>query len=227
MWRGPHTERFSAFPLEAKVAVVLFFAAGLLGIVYGTRGFFFNLKKPFLAQMNYSGPRYLSLAEQEAKEIEEQKSRDTDEDGINDYEELAVYHTSPYLSDTDSDGVDDAAEIRLGKDPSCPEGQNCLRAFASAAEEGEQPELKLPGTESPLDLSSVTSAADLQGKIERMSVGDLRRVLVQTGISADIIDGLSDSEVRTLFVMTAQDPNSAAAIEEILANLPEEETESP
>ena len=36
---------------------------------------------------------------------------DTDQDGLNDYEELYLYSTSPYLADTDSDGLDDAAEL--------------------------------------------------------------------------------------------------------------------
>lgn len=204
------------------MAVVLFFLTGVLGVVYGTRGFFFNLKKPFLAQINYSGPRYLSLAEQEAQEIEEQKKRDTDEDGINDYEELAVYKTSPYLSDTDSDGVDDAQEVRLGKDPTCPEGQNCARAFASVTEEGEGPSLKLPREDNPLDFTEITSTEALEAKVARLSASDLRRVLTQTGISADIIDGLSDTEVRALFLSTASDPNSAAALEQILGQLPAE-----
>lgn len=50
---------------------------------------------------------------------------DTDHDGINDYEELNFYKTSPYLPDTDSDGIEDKKEIEKGNDPLCPEGKEC------------------------------------------------------------------------------------------------------
>ncbi|KKR07678.1 MAG: Ig domain-containing protein [Parcubacteria group bacterium GW2011_GWC2_39_14] len=55
------------------------------------------------------------------------KQRDTDVDGINDFEELYIYKTSPYLADTDSDGQTDIEEIKAGEDPTCPSGQNCFR----------------------------------------------------------------------------------------------------
>jgi len=50
---------------------------------------------------------------------------DTDHDGINDYQELFFYETSPYISDTDSDGIDDKTEIDQGGNPLCPEGEEC------------------------------------------------------------------------------------------------------
>ncbi|KKQ80374.1 MAG: Ig domain-containing protein [Parcubacteria group bacterium GW2011_GWC2_38_7] len=55
------------------------------------------------------------------------KQRDTDEDGINDFDELYIYQTSPYLSDSDSDGTSDLDEIKAQEDPNCPKGQNCFR----------------------------------------------------------------------------------------------------
>src|SRR6266404_1570843 len=42
--------------------------------------------------------------------------RDTDHDGLNDFDELNVYHTSPYLADTDSDGIPDNVEVANGTD---------------------------------------------------------------------------------------------------------------
>jgi hypothetical protein len=50
---------------------------------------------------------------------------DTDRDGLNDYEELNFYQTSPYLPDTDSDGIGDEEEVRNGGDPLCPKGKEC------------------------------------------------------------------------------------------------------
>src|SRR3989339_1912662 len=51
--------------------------------------------------------------------------RDTDQDGLSDFDELYVYGSSPYLDDTDSDGIKDGAEVSGGKNPACAEGQTC------------------------------------------------------------------------------------------------------
>lgn len=56
---------------------------------------------------------------------EQLKQQDSDQDGLNDYQELKVYGSSPFIADTDSDGVTDAAEVRLGTDPVCPTGKTC------------------------------------------------------------------------------------------------------
>lgn len=50
---------------------------------------------------------------------------DTDQDGLNDFEELNFYQTSAYLPDTDSDGISDKKELDDGTDPLCPEGSDC------------------------------------------------------------------------------------------------------
>ncbi len=44
-------------------------------------------------------------------------SRDTDGDGLSDWDEVNVYRTNPLLPDTDGDGLSDGEEIRLGTDP--------------------------------------------------------------------------------------------------------------
>jgi len=53
------------------------------------------------------------------------KSKDTDGDGLSDWDEMNIYHTSPYLADSDSDGINDYEEIQKGTDPNCPTGQQC------------------------------------------------------------------------------------------------------
>lgn len=55
----------------------------------------------------------------------ELQNKDSDLDGLSDYEEIYVYHTNPYLEDTDSDGTWDKQEILAGADPNCPTGQDC------------------------------------------------------------------------------------------------------
>lgn len=42
---------------------------------------------------------------------------DSDQDGLNDYDEVNVYKTNPLLSDTDKDGILDSDELKLGLNP--------------------------------------------------------------------------------------------------------------
>ncbi len=61
------------------------------------------------------------------------KNQDTDGDGLSDWDELNVYHTSPYLADTDGDGIPDGVEVKNGTDPNCPQGQTCNHSEAITA----------------------------------------------------------------------------------------------
>ena len=45
------------------------------------------------------------------------QGRDTDHDGLADYQELYVYYTNPFVQDTDNDGVNDYYEKLSGSDP--------------------------------------------------------------------------------------------------------------
>lgn len=64
----------------------------------------------------------------------ELKNKDTDGDGLNDYDEINIYHTSPYLADSDGDGINDAQEIKNGTDPNCPTGKQCVTTSNAATQ---------------------------------------------------------------------------------------------
>lgn len=65
----------------------------------------------------------------QAEDINKLQNQDSDLDGLSDYAEIYLYQTSAYLEDTDSDGLSDKQEILEGKDPKCPEGQDCTTVF--------------------------------------------------------------------------------------------------
>ncbi len=46
---------------------------------------------------------------------------DTDNDRINDYDEINVWHTVPLVADTDKDDIVDGDEVKIGLDPTNPE----------------------------------------------------------------------------------------------------------
>lgn len=58
--------------------------------------------------------------------------RDTDHDGLSDFDELYIYGTSSYVADTDSDGVSDKQEVERGVNPNCAEGSDCANIITDA-----------------------------------------------------------------------------------------------
>lgn len=48
-------------------------------------------------------------------------SKDTDNDGLTDYDEIFIYNTNSVIPDTDGDGLEDGDELHIGVDPTNPE----------------------------------------------------------------------------------------------------------
>ncbi len=120
-------QSFKTLSKEQKAAFVFVTIIGIAGVVLGTLSFYAYAKRPFeiqLAEYAKKG-RVYTLDQQEAQEVEAQKTRDTDADGLTDYDELYVFKTSAYLSDTDSDGRDDKTEVFEGTDPNCSDTKGC------------------------------------------------------------------------------------------------------
>ncbi len=124
-------------------------AFGLLTIGLGWLQLHNTLYGPFVLRPGET-PAKVRYADEKTK----LQQIDTDHDGLNDYEELNFYQTSPYLPDTDSDGISDKDEIDRGSDPLCVEGQSC----SAAGEESPAPDPALPV--SPI-LENVEGAADI------------------------------------------------------------------
>jgi len=140
------------------------------------------------------------------------KSRDTDHDGLSDWDELYVYHTSPYLADTDGDGISDAEEIKNGTDPNCPQGQNCFVNSDQTAQGSEQLSngsildsslLQSPtATVTPATQPSTTGLSADEKAAIKQTLGDkindpttIRQLLLQLGMDKKTLDALSDQQI--------------------------------
>lgn len=198
---------------EQKAGFVLLLFFGLLAVGLGFLQMRHNIYIPFLQQQ-------VALNQQRQPQItvEDEVARlqriDTDQDGLNDYEELEFYQTSPYLPDTDSDGITDKAELERGTNPLCPEGQQC-DAIATAAPEVSTSTL----VESPLANSSESPIALFEGAVQASGVGQdavdaidfeliasdpeaLRTLLVSSGqVTQEQVDAFDD---ETLLQVAAQ-----------------------
>ena len=191
------------FSREQKAALWLLMTFGTLAFVFGMFYLWKHIADPF--SVSYAGPRLLVGDEKEAEEVRAAKRTDTDKDGVNDYDELHVYKTSPYLADTDSDGVGDMAEIVSGGDPSCAPGDSCDVEVddAQAAtldntfiEDAAQEYGYVAGVD-PAALANEVAVADL---INSMSAAEIRALLLENGADAAVLDGISDEDLKALMI---------------------------
>lgn len=121
---GIHLSRFSR---EQKTGFVFMLVFAIMTIGLGALQLRNTVYGPFVIKPSETPSLSRMVATDEAR----LKSIDTDQDGLNDYDELYQYTTSPYLPDTDSDGINDKTEIDQGTDPLCPEGNECVTSAAT------------------------------------------------------------------------------------------------
>ncbi len=117
--------------------------------------------------------------------LEALRNKDTDQDGLDDYSELYVQGTSPYLADSDSDKVGDNDEVKAGTDPNCPQGQECQKRAIlddSTTATGDE-------TSTPDDAENVTPE-------------ELRKTLIASGAPQSVIDELTDDQLVELYKET-------------------------
>lgn len=150
----------------------------------------------------------------------ELKAKDTDGDGLSDWDELNLYKTSPYLADSDSDGFNDKQEIDSNNDPNCPQGQTCTSASTGTSAAPSQisdiqnPELlnmlnNAPSTTvSPTASGSASASSQLTAEEkqafvkalgENPSAATLRQYLLQAGMDKKTLDALSDAQLLQSF----------------------------
>lgn len=166
--------------LTLFVVVIIFL--GMRGIVKTVRAPF---DLPFFEEVP-SGEELLNRALQ---------TKDTDEDGLSDYDELNLYATSPYLADSDSDGINDKEEVEKGGDPNCPGTENCSGAFVSPQDTETEPLGSSPGGDATLPNFSA-----LKGVLPaNPTAEEIRELLRGAGLSDADINKLSDEELIELY----------------------------
>ncbi len=163
--------------VQALLVAVAFFGAASLG--YGAYAIQDKLVSPFKASVITSDKvlnEILPTADQGALAS---KTKDTDGDGLSDYDEVAIYNTSPYLADTDGDGIPDGVEVKNGTDPNCPQGQVCngLRLVT--------PDTKISDLFPQFSTSNVT--------LKDKTVQEFRQILLAQGFDKAKLDQISDN----------------------------------
>ena len=126
------------------------------------------------------------------------KTKDTDKDGLTDWDELNVYETSPYLEDSDSDGVSDREEIETGADPNCPTGRDCSALANISSESSEE------ASSAELDLNLGSTGEELTSDQEKIlqdilagqvDASALREMLLESGMDQETLNQISDEDL--------------------------------
>ena len=129
------------------------------------------------------------------------KLKDTDQDGLSDYDELNFYNTSPYIADSDSDGFSDKYEVENAGDPTCPKGSDCNAVPQVVEEVGNVLEPidmgELP-SDTPTDVATQINSAQaiLSGDVNAQT---LRSYLQDVGMDQDVLSQLSDAELMSTY----------------------------
>ena len=136
-------------------------------------------------------------------EEESQLIKDTDGDGLTDWDELNIYKTSPYLEDSDSDGYSDKQEIDSGNDPDCPAGRDCYGINKMVEKKIEVADNDNVVENVPAGVS-VKDSSELE-MLKNMDVATLREMLIQSGVDKAMIDQISDEELMMSFEEVMKD----------------------
>ena len=106
-----------------RISMMIVVVIGVTTLIFGVIALNKSIYLPFVRQP--SAVVFKTDEQLKQEQMEALKHKDTDGDGLTDYDELYIYHTSPFLADSDSDGIPDGVEVSRGTDPNCPEGQTC------------------------------------------------------------------------------------------------------
>ncbi|MFA6995319.1 MAG: hypothetical protein WC249_02820 [Patescibacteria group bacterium] len=206
---------FKDLPQPQKIAVSFFIILAAVIVIFWVWQMQVQITSPFA----YNGTSTaVSTAATSSVSIDLLKKTDTDGDGLSDYDEIYIYHTSPYLPDTDSDGILDLKEIQQKTDPNCPQGQNCNAPVqvASSSNPTTIPDLSLPVESSPAvpSAGSGLGSADqtvLQNALNgQADAATLRQLLISSGISSQAdLDKISDADLLKSYQETLNSQNSS------------------
>lgn len=204
---------------EQKTGFGMVISFGVLALIFGVFYVWKHVASPFV--ISYTGPKFLTGDEQRQLEMETLQKDDTDGDGLNDYDELYVFRTSPYIADSDSDGTNDRTEIYNGEDPNCAANMPCgavrdavnpttvKGTFVEAAADavGASVAAGAPETLAP-------NAEDIGALLSQMTGDQLRQLLIEAGGDADAVNALTDDELRLALSQALQAAQIQASVTE-------------
>lgn len=191
-------EAWGALSSEQQMGVTIFSICGVLTLLFSGWYLRAQIRAPFMTPLRSleASRKYVDERTRAAQLEEEQKLKDTDGDGVSDWDELNVYHTSPYLNDSDSDGIPDGVEIAQGTDPNCPKDRDCQLHLDGVAQRS-----STSSAQSLLEgVSQVHPTLPVPTASGTMTPAQIKQFIISNhlGTEADL-QGLSDQALTELY----------------------------
>lgn len=189
-------ETWETLTPEQRLGITMFGVCGLSALLFSGWYIREQIRAPFLtsrAKLEASR-QFVSERDKELQREGELRTKDTDGDGLNDWDELNTYKTSPYVADSDSDGVSDSSEIALGQDPNCPKGRDCQPRLDGVAQ------LRSASSSGQALLEGTTAGRLLPPTQTDLNATQIRQFLITNGLAAEgDLRGLSDQAIVELY----------------------------
>src|SRR3989339_87488 len=186
---------------KKSLGLGVFVIVGIAIVGFGLWQFNYRIKAPFLGKAT-GLKNFKSLDQKEMEAMIEKQKKDTDSDGLTDFDEEYVYKTSAYLDDSDSDGFTDKMEIDSGNDPNCPSGQSCGVAIAVGDDaDSSSGEIVLPSADTFLDGNATPEM--------------VREALRQSGASEEMLASLDDQALMAAYGEVVKETGSASAVKNL------------
>ena len=197
---------FKNIPRKQKIAIFILAIGAIAIIVFWAWQFNNRLSSPF-SSSNDNKINAVSNNSSSTTAVD-LRNVDTDHDGLSDYDEINIYHTSPYLEDTDSDGIPDNVEVKNGTDPNCPTGKVCNGADNTAPTASSTATStsinNVPILSLPTDLVS-SSQQILQNALDgKADAATLRLLLTSSGADKAMLDQISDEDLMKSYQESLQ-----------------------
>ncbi|MEK7203091.1 MAG: hypothetical protein AAB653_02135 [Patescibacteria group bacterium] len=216
IFESKQTEEQPRLGKRQKIAAGVLVVFGICIFIAWTIQLKNNINGPFIYKQNNKGQSNSANSNVVVNNSEEAlKTKDTDGDGLSDWDELNIYHTSPYLADSDSDGISDKQEVENGTDPNCPQGRDCgssgiINGDQKVVEQGKIASSSLNSlldqsiVNQPMQSPAVVSTTSLlSGQIDAAT---LRQLLIQSGMAKDVLDKISDNDLMKSYEETLNNP---------------------
>lgn len=176
-----------------KIAVVVLGFLAFFMIIFWGYSLNHKLNDPFTYKGTDRGEQDTETETETADMI-----KDTDNDGLTDYEEANVYNTSPYLDDSDSDGYKDGDEVKNNTNPNCAVGADCNQELV----------LEKVDTTSGLDAENGLMA-DIISNVDVSSVPQdelkaIREAFLEAGYDKAKLDQMTDQQVYQAYLISLQ-----------------------
>ena len=168
---------------EQKLGFIFLLVFGVVGIILGI----LQIRNTMFAKFSLNNSIPLTIKDA-VNDVEAQRYRDTDGDGLTDYDETYEYDTSPYLYDTFGYGMSDKDVVEKGLPRCANAGKNCSN---------DSTPLSSPTTTPLISAATSTDAVD---DFSRMLTDpkQVRSMLLQSGMKKEVLDRVKDEELMLM-----------------------------